>query len=542
MVSFKWGNTEQALPDSADFFMDEMENYIKSDDDNQFIFNLNEALDSPDMEESDRSELHIQFRKILDAVLEKPLRPLLELEKEGFKKFITGRRTSKSGSKAVPTTFKDLKTGKQETTVEFESGKTQDIDMVNTANVEFLEDKAIIDLMDSDVANRLKSAGGLKYGKNLENLPDFDYNDYMYNREPAISVQLAFTEKTDKDGDPNGQYTYVHKKEDFARPQKNHIEADIPAVDEGGLSNAQADWLTEITGQKATYIAKKSKDTTFTEPFDYNIVLPPSLLSELGEDIIERNIEANWGENDKNSPFSFIHDNMATFLDMHKKFLNNPLTVQTLSVTANIKTRRTDLTPFGAKAIRTNTKKVTPKNPNPDRYEKLRHMVNSEGDEISLEEWNKLESNEKSNYTPYSSDLTVEEIKLLSNYAFRHKEDTGEDGQPIVISESDYAKLDKDEQSKYDSTTSVYSGQETGKPVRQDLESFSGEKFDAPQVTYETAVEAFKEAIIVCEFTLHTHGKFDMHPFKGGKANAPMTKYVNKRKSFINRLQQTLGE
>ena len=542
MVSFKWGNTEQALPDSADFFMDEMENYIKSDDDNQFIFNLNEALDSPDMEESDRSELHIQFRKILDAVLEKPLRPLLELEKEGFKKFITGRRTSKSGSKAVPTTFKDLKTGKQETTVEFESGKTQDIDMVNTANVEFLEDKTIIDLIDSDLANRLKSAGGLKYGKNLENLPDFDYNDYMYNREPAISVQLAFTEKTDKDGDPNGQYTYVHKKEDFARPQKNHIEADIPAVDEGGLSNAQADWLTEITGQKATYIAKKSKDTTFTEPFDYNIVLPPSLLSELGEDIIERNIEANWGENDKNSPFSFIHDNMATFLDMHKKFLNNPLTVQTLSVTANIKTRRTDLTPFGAKAIRTNTKKVTPKNPNPDRYEKLRHMVNSEGDEISLEEWNKLESNEKSNYTPYSSDLTVEEIKLLSNYAFRHKEDTGEDGQPIVISESDYAKLDKDEQSKYDSTTSVYSGQETGKPVRQDLESFSGEKFDAPQVTYETAVEAFKEAIIVCEFTLHTHGKFDMHPFKGGKANAPMTKYVNKRKSFINRLQQTLGE
>ena len=542
MVSFKWGNDEQALPDSADFFMDEMENYIKSDDDNQFIFNLNEALDSRDMEESDRSELHIQFRKILDAVLEKPLRPLLELEKEGFKKFITGRRTSKSGSKAVPTTFKDLKTGKQETTMEYGAGKTQDIDMVNTANVEFLEDKTIIDLMDSDVANRLKSAGGLKYGKNLENLPDFDYNDYMYNREPTIGVQVAFTEGTDIDGDPNGQYTYVHKKEDFARPQKNHIEADIPAVDEGGLSNAQADWLTEITGQKATYIAKKSKDITFTEPFDYNIVLPPSLLSELGEDIIERNIEANWGENDKNSPFSFIHDNMTTFLDMHKKFLNNPLTVQTLSVTANIKTRRTDLTPFGAKAIRTNTKKVTPKNPNPDRYEKLRHMVNSEGDEISLEEWNKLESNEKSNYTPYSSDLTVEEIKLLSNYAFRHKEDTDEDGQPIVISESDYAKLDKDEQSKYDSTTSVYSGQETGKPVRQDLESFSGEKFDAPQVTYETAVEAFKEAIIVCEFTLHTHGKFDMHPFKGGKANAPMTKYVNKRKSFINRLQQTLGE
>ena len=542
MVSFKWGNDEQALPDSADFFMDEMENYIKSDDDNQFIFNLNEALDSPDMEESDRSELHIQFRKILDAVLEKPLRPLLELEKEGFKKFITGRRTSKSGSKAVPTTFKDLKTGKQETTMEYGAGKTQDIDMVNTANVEFLEDKTIIDLMDSDVANRLKSAGGLKYGKNLENLPDFDYNDYMYNREPTIGVQVAFTEGTDIDGDPNGQYTYVHKKEDFARPQKNHIEADIPAVDEGGLSNAQADWLTEITGQKATYIAKKSKDTTFTEPFDYNIVLPPSLLSELGEDIIERNIEANWGENDKNSPFSFIHDNMTTFLDMHKKFLNNPLTVQTLSVTANIKTRRTDLTPFGAKAIRTNTKKVTPKNPNPDRYEKLRHMVNSEGDEISLEEWNKLESNEKSNYTPYSSDLTVEEIKLLSNYAFRHKEDTDEDGKPIVISESDYAKLDKDEQSKYDSNTSVYSGQETGKPVRQDLESFSGEKFDAPQVTYETAVEAFKEAIIVCEFTLHTHGKFDMHPFKGGKANAPMTKYVNKRKSFINRLQQTLGE
>ena len=542
MVSFKWGNDEQALPDSADFFMDEMENYIKSDDDNQFIFNLNEALDSRDMEESDRSELHIQFRKILNKVLEKPLRPLLELEKEGFKKFITGRRTSKSGSKAVPTTFKDLKTGKQETTMEYGAGKTQDIDMVNTANVEFLEDKTIIDLMDSDVANRLKSAGGLKYGKNLENLPDFDYNDYMYNREPTIGVQVAFTEGTDIDGDPNGQYTYVHKKEDFARPQKNHIEADIPAVDEGGLSNAQADWLTEITGQKATYIAKKSKDTTFTEPFDYNIVLPPSLLSELGEDIIERNIEANWGENDKNSPFSFIHDNMTTFLDMHKKFLNNPLTVQTLSVTANIKTRRTDLTPFGAKAIRTNTKKVTPKNPNPDRYEKLRHMVNSEGDEISLEEWNKLESNEKSNYTPYSSDLTVEEIKLLSNYAFRHKEDTDEDGQPIVISESDYAKLDKDEQSKYDSNTSVYSGQETGKPVRQDLESFSGEKFDAPQVTYETAVEAFKEAIIVCEFTLHTHGKFDMHPFKGGKANAPMTKYVNKRKSFINRLQQTLGE
>lgn len=603
MVSFNWANNDQSLPQSANFFITEMEDYI-SGKERKFVFRLNAALDDTSLDDSVRNELKSEFKKILDKILDQPLRPLLEEEVVGFKKFI-----------------KDKKSSKKVTSVDGEGNKdvtTEDVDMTNKSNEAFIKDKTIGDLMDSNVTNRLKGMGSIQYGQNLENLPEFDFDDFLQaylEVQPSIGVELGFTEGKDKDGNPTGKYTYAHKKSVFGTSQDNHIEAEIPKVDVGELSNAQADWLKDKTGQNAGFKVSKGKAKTYKEVFDYKIVLPSKLLRELGgdtdaskdsgfveyklsakgksfsqagtkvvfskgkaiestaefmaltanqrtplmvkENIVEKDgkyyklvggaktssgsvenrvIKANYNENDTNSPYSFIKEHAEQFMQMHKRFLNDPLTVHTLSVVANIKTQRADVLSFGVKAGEQNAKQPTEGNPEPDRYQKLAYKNLETKQTITDREWAKLESEEQGKYEAVVSDLTGAEIKDISDKAFRHNQDG------TIISETSYNALDREAQSEYVSNTRVYSGHENNTIDYKDMESYSGEKYSGPQVTYETAEKAFNASIIECEFTIHTHGQFDMHPFKKGGANMDLSNYINKRKKFINKLQNILGE
>ena len=604
MVSFKWGSNDQSLPHSAEFFKDEMLNYILGLND-AFRFDLNHALDDSTLNEESEEELITEFRNILISLLEDPLRPMLEKEVEGFKKFITNKRTSKTSK----------------------TGVTEDIKVANTANEQFLEGKTIGDLMDSNVTNHLKGMGSLKHGKNLENLPEFDFDEFIQGMDTVsateipvkTSAQLALTEGKDKEGEPNGKFSSSHKRGDFARPLNNHIEATVPSVDVGELSLVQADWLNQTTGQSPKYKQKKSKTVTFNEVYDYNLVLPEKALkllegddvsstvgyaefklspkgksfSQTGpkvlfssseaaitdsewatlsakqrtplmikENIVEKDdkyymflegaatssnteskkIEVKFDETAANTPFSFIKEHVDTFMQMHTQYFNNPLTVNSLSLTANIKTSVSDKSSFARTAAAANAKEPSLKNPSPDRFEKLRHMVNSSKNEISLEEYNALEEGEeKDDYKAYSSSLTNDEIKEMSSHAFKHNEDKGDNGEDITISEDENNMLDSEGKSNYSSTTTVYSSPESSLSWKN-MDDYSGKKHGSPSVTYETAAEQFSKSFIVCEFTIHTHGKFDMHPFKEGGANLKISNYINKSKSKINTLQDILGD
>tara|TARA_R110000744_G_scaffold10319_2_gene32146 strand:- start:1076 stop:2866 length:1791 start_codon:yes stop_codon:yes gene_type:complete len=596
MVSFNWANNDQSLPQSANFFTTEMQDYI-SGKERKFVFRLNAALDDTSLDESVRNELKGEFKKILDNILDQPLRPLLEEEVAGFKKFIQDRKSSKKN----------------------EDGVTEDVDMVNESNANYIKDKTIGDLMSSNVTNRLKGMGSLEHGKNLENLPAFDFDDFLQaylDVKPSISVELGFTEGKDKEGNPTGKYTYAHKKSVFGTSQDNHIEAEIPSIDVGDLEIAQADWLKDTTGQNAGTKKATSKSKTFTEVYDYNIVLPAKVLQELGgdtdaskdsgfveyklspkgkqfsqvgtkvifgkdeaiestaefmalttkqrtglmvkENIVEKDgkyytlvggakgtsegvtenriIRANYKETDANSPYSFIKEKAEEFMDMHKRFLNDPLTVHTLSVVANIKTQRKDKESFGDKAGKQNAKPPTDGDPEPDRYQTLSYKNLETKQTITSKQWEDLESEEQAKYKGEMVDLTGSQIKDISDTAFRHKRDG------TVISEVTYNKLDKDAKSEYTSNTRVYSGQENDRIDYSDMESYSGEKYSGPYITYETAEKAFSDSIIICQFTINTHLKFNMHPFQRGGANMDLSTYINKRKVYIDKLQNILGE
>ena len=608
MVSFNWGSNAQSLPQSAEYFKSEMFDYILGLDDS-FRFKLNHALDNPKLNEETVEELFTEFREILNSILEEPLRPVLEKEVEGFKKFITNKRTSRS------------KTVSREGTTN--SKVTEDIQMANTSNETFLVNKTVADLMDSNVTNRLKGMGGLQYGKKLENLPEFDFEEFVQKMSSTeipvkTAAQLAFTEGKDKEGNPNGNFTYSHKRGDFTRPLNNHIEAKVPAFDVDELFNAQADWLNEKTGQSPNPKRKKTKTVTFNEVYDYNLVLPQRVLTLLEgddvsstagyaefklsakgksfsqlspkvlfssdklaitsgewatlsanqrtplmvkENIVEKDgkyykflegaasssneeskkIVANFEEGASNTPFSFIQEHAATFLLMHKEYFNNPLTVNSLSLTANIKTIESDKASFGRTAAAVNAKNPSLKNPSPDRYEKVRHMVNSEGKKLSIKEYSELEAEKQADYEAYSSSLTKDEIEEMSAQAFKHNEDKGDNGEDIIISEDEYNMLSREDKSNYSSTTTVYSSPESSLSWKN-MEDYSGKKHGSPSVTYETAVEQFSKSFILCEFTIHTHGKFDMHPFKSGGANLKLSEYINKSKKRINTLQDILGD
>tara|TARA_R110000803_G_scaffold38028_1_gene82102 strand:- start:21146 stop:22933 length:1788 start_codon:yes stop_codon:yes gene_type:complete len=595
MVSFNWAGNDQSLPQSANFFVTEMQDYI-SGKERKFVFRLNAALDDTSLDESTRDELKGEFKKVLDKILDQPLRPLLEEEVAGFKKFIQDRKSSRKNKE----------------------GETEDVDMVNESNVEFISKKTIKDLMSSNVTNRLKGMGSIEHGKNLEKLPPFDFDDFLQaylNVEPSISVELGFTEGIDKEGNPTGKYTYAHKKSVFGTSQDNHIEAEIPSIDVGDLEIAQADWLKDTTGQNAGTKKATGKNKTFKEVYDYNLVLPEKVLEELGgdtdaskdsgfveyklspkgkqfsqtgtkvvfgkdeaiestaefmaltgkqrtdlmvkENMVEKEgkyyklvggsntssgsvenriVRADYKETDANSPYSFIKEKAEEFMAMHRRFLDDPLTVHTLSVVANIKTQQKDKDSFLTQASEQNAKEPTDANPEPARYEKLIFVNLNNKKKISEKEWDNLESNEQSAYKGEMVNLTSAEIANISDTAFRHKNDG------TIISEFTYNHLEREEKSNYISNTRVFAGQDDNKTSYSDMDAYSGKKYSGPSVTYETAAEAFSKSIIICQFTINTHLKFNMHPFQNKGANMDLSTYINKRKIAIDRLQNILGE
>ena len=278
-----------------------------------------------------------------------------------------------------------------------------------------------------------------------------------------------------------------------------------------------------------------------TEMKDENVVQIKDKLYayKLGDADASAKVSVNWNVDAPNSPFTFIEDNEDFFMRILKRYLENPLVVSTAKIVGQIKTKKSTKPTYRSKINEANTQKPTDSNPEPDRYVMLRYMTKGK-EQMSYEDWSRLDEQEKEGWESYSSPLTTKEIKEHSSRAFRHKTDKNEDGTPIHLSERDYMDLDKDEQNKFESTVRIYSRDARGSLSTKDMKDFGGEKYSTSQVTADNIVEAFEEAYVECTITLRTHMEFNMSPFRQGAANRSIDRHIKKIHKHMRKLNKTL--
>ena len=253
MVSFRWGNQNLSLPQSKDYIKSEMKDFI-SDGDRNFIVKLKRAIEST-QSSKDNSELLKIFRLIKDDVLESPLTPFLEKEPDGWKRF---SRRKERGSK------------------EFKP---------NTSNIKYAKEKTIGNITDGEVVGRLRGMGAIKYMKGDElDLPDFNFDEWMDNTRTmfvsprSVAYDIAIRESESEAR--AGTYNFAHKKSESNLD--GHIDAIFPFIDEGELTNAKSEYITEMTGQTASFKAKAETRTQIAEEIiDYSFKIPEKAIRNL---------------------------------------------------------------------------------------------------------------------------------------------------------------------------------------------------------------------------------------------------------------------
>lgn len=300
----------------------------------------------------------------------------------------------------------------------------------------------------------------------------------------------------------------------------------------------------------------------------------------------------NYDENDPNSPYSFVKTHTKTFIQMHKTYFDDPLTVNTLIVKANIKTEKGTAQTFAEQVTATHKKKPTEEQKEegeePDRYETLKYVLigkrkyspalfdklkqkakklekvvsdlNSKiaagpprntrrtsdwKEELQInsdketKELTKLNKKIKSANHIWEK-LSPAGIKRLSDNAFSQKEPTlGKDGKKSykTISEADYRALPKEEQSQYKSAVNVIATQSGSSSVNvEPMTSYGKDTLKVGQVTAQTLPAKFRNATIECEFFIQTHGRFNMNPVQGGGANYKLSNFVDETKVYISDL------
>lgn len=272
-----------------------------------------------------------------------------------------------------------------------------------------------------------------------------------------------------------------------------------------------------------------------------------------------RIIIIDYDENDPNSPYSFVKTHTNTFIQMHKTYFDDPLTVNTLVVKGNIKTVKSTKKTFAEEVTATHAKKPTEEQKEegeePDRYETLSHILIGKR-KYSPDAFDKLKQRAKTldagskelaqltakidSAKSIWEKLSPAGIKRLSDNAFSQKEPTlGKDGKKShkTISEADYRALPKEEQSQYKSAVNVITTQSGSSSVDvAPMTSYGKGTLSVGQVSAQTLKDDFAKATIQCEFFIQTHGRFDMNPVKRGGGNFQLANFVDETKVNINDL------
>lgn len=606
-VSFKWGQAPITLPDRRDFFIDKMAQYI-SDGDKGFIVKYRRALRG--VNEENAKKIEEEFNSILKDVLEQSLVPLLKTEGEGWTRFTKTRK-----------------------------GKSSDD---NQKNIDFIKDKKIKDILDADVVNRLRGSGITGYFKDGSlNLPDFNFFEVFRS---VIDVDESVSLKEQELPRGKGRYNIkptegseAHFSSDFPTKDEGKItnaKADFlnellgtsppftPSSAEGKIEVEPIKYSFELSGKTLDNMNEKAKKSdNYLTPVELvgeefkakGKQIPQDTFSGLKilaakDDLDNRTPKMQqeqviiidgtmyqYREKDttgkkvflvdfanQGNPFTFVKQHIPMFERILAPTLNDPATVKTVKLQGFIRTTKGKSKTFAQAATQSLKDKDSPSGQ--DKVFMFASKKHTEtGEIISIEDWEELSEEEKTNYEHHERELSQAEIMQISAKAYRSKQKNAEgeyeymteDGynalrssirsfneetflQEEIQQETDDSKKQKLEElrekgieinndnkvlfNEYEPALTVLSGAEERNPKLTSVEQYGQDTYKTNEVNAGNIEDKFKNAYVDVDFIITTHGSFEMNPFAKTSANRPMSKRANKIKKHVRKLKREFGE
>ena len=606
-VSFKWGQAPITLPDRRDFFIDKMAQYI-SDGDKGFIVKYRRALRG--VNEENAKKIEEEFNSILKDVLEQSLVPLLKTEGEGWTRFTKTRK-----------------------------GKSSDD---NQKNIDFIKDKKIKDILDADVVNRLRGSGITSYFKDGSlNLPDFNFFEVFRS---VIDVDESVSLKEQELPRGKGRYNIkptegseAHFSSDFPTKDEGKItnaKADFlnellgtsppftPSSAEGKIEVEPIKYSFELSGKTLDNMNEKAKKSdNYLTPVELvgeefkakGKQIPQDTFSGLKilaakDDLDNRTPKMQqeqviiidgtmyqYREKDttgkkvflvdfanQGNPFTFVKQHIPMFERILAPTLNDPATVKTVKLQGFIRTTKGKSKTFAQAATQSLKDKDSPSGQ--DKVFMFASKKHTEtGEIISIEDWEELSEEEKTNYEHHERELSQAEIMQISAKAYRSKQKNAEgeyeymteDGynalrssirsfneetflQEEIQQETDDSKKQKLEElrekgieinndnkvlfNEYEPALTVLSGAEERNPKLTSVEQYGQDTYKTNEVNAGNIEDKFKNAYVDVDFIITTHGSFEMNPFAKTSANRPMSKRANKIKKHVRKLKREFGE
>lgn len=536
MVNFNWGKQTLSLPRSASFIETQMKDYVLNGD-KEFRRKIRRARESVEDSEPNSVALKEELTKILEKVLNEPLKPILERDADAWKGF--SRKRDKTP---------------------------------NEANLSFIEDKTLGDITKGSVVGRLKGTDVSFIRGGKTKLPDFDFDDFFsaYGKEPQVAYNILFREHAKL----NDRFNYSHQQESSL---KAHIEAKIPAFDYGDLEKVKADFILETTGQEAGYRPSNTKFKVGKEVVDYSFNIPESVLNKLQgrssrEDYV---IEAKLNEDGE---FESVGEKIPISSSPDDEINNFVVLAAIDDLKRTDEMRDEDIIQIGDKYYTFNY--------TPEGESGKRAYLEFEGDgagtiggffkdeavkkiimrvfrpflvipdEVySFKVYGNIRTKKKTapTYREFATDLDEDLIDMVtgkpvsqqmiddqSKRAFSHKTEKDEDGNPVFISEEEYAKLPKEEKDNYKSEIRYYEVGETGVKSTKDSAEFGKEKVMAETVRFEDLEDAFKQAYVELDFEVTKHGEYNLSGSRN-RQNRSMVTYSNKLKRNVRKLKTMIG-
>ena len=254
MVNFDWGPIPKVLPKSNNYMETQLRDFIINDDrgfKRTFLFNYKKALKS--VKDEEKEEFKERLKEIYDKILSQPLQPILEKNTDAWKGFSKIRTKTES--------------------------------ITNESNIKYIKNKTIADVEDNKTRRRLLGAGALSYGRNQEDLPSFDFDDWFSTQDieigDGVSYDLVIKERENQDGLASGLFSYSFNKS--LQTLDAHFEFEFPPFDSEELMNGKVDWLQEKTGSSPKPKQTKQKIIVAKGVIPHRIVIPETAMQDLKE-------------------------------------------------------------------------------------------------------------------------------------------------------------------------------------------------------------------------------------------------------------------
>jgi len=561
MVAFRWGNQNLSLPNSANFLKTEMNDFLSTGD-RSFVVKFKRAKESVQGSGLNEQEFMGEFKKIYEEVIDQPLKPLLE-NKDGWKQFSTIKnKPNRPNLEFIDNQkVKNIADGKVLTTLKgagaiaYTKGGEVQLPAFpfeeKFPNDEFTlgYGRDLEKYIDDDVRLGVNSQGegwNLAYKKQDARLDAHIEITYPPIDEGKIMAEKAdwIMEKTGQDAPYKAKSSklkigteVIEHSFDLTQRDLQKIGAlfkgtkltPMKLVDDKFEVDEEGNPITTKIGGKGleselAFLTGVSDLKRTQEMIDEDIILlgeqyyhfeqPSGTMNNIVLDLLDESKE-------------FILENQDLFLRILKPYLDEPTTVFTGKILANIKTRRKNKDTFRATALSTQTKDA--------RYAKTRYAENKENPEerITPEEYKALPIEKRKKYKLVSKPLTQEEIMELTEEAFKHKE-TGE-----TISELAYQTLPNEDKKNYKTNLQVLETTEgvAGANMRG-MDTYGGQEYKYDSINSANAEELFANAYVECKIYVINHGEYNLSPYRRRAGNRSFAKEINKLKRNFRRLKK----